>query len=136
MRVSVNQTVLLVEDDPDLAELYLLQLKRAGFKVRLAETAQAALRQLERRPPEVIVLDMLLPEYNGLGLLHEMRGYSDWRAIPVIILSNIPARELGVTEHTLEQLGISRYLEKAKTSGPQLVAALQAIMNPKPASRE
>ncbi|MBI3984123.1 response regulator [Candidatus Microgenomates bacterium] len=132
MRVPVIQTILLVEDDPDLAELYQLQLQRAGYKVRLAETAQAALRQLERRPPQAIILDMLLPEYNGLGILHEMRSYDDWRTIPVVILSNIPARELGVTEYTLQQLGIARYLEKAHTSGSQLVATLKAVLTPKP----
>ncbi|MBI4101016.1 response regulator transcription factor [Candidatus Microgenomates bacterium] len=120
-------TVLLVEDDADLGEMYKLQLGQAGWQVVIADNAQAALDALDRAAVEVIVLDILLPLSNGLSLLYELRSYSDWSKIPVIILSNVPVKEIGLAEAALERLGVMAYLDKTRTNHRELITAVQAV---------
>ncbi len=121
---KANRVVLLVEDDADLAEMYRLQIEPAGYEVILAADAQAALDSLDDLRIDAVILDILLPKYNGLGILHELRSYEDWRRLPVIILSNVSAAELGLSKRRQLQLGIAGYLDKATTQAVDLVSAL------------
>lgn len=116
--------ILLVEDDDDLAEMYELQLRWGQHQVKLAKDAQAALDVLDTFPAEAIVLDIMLPGHNGLSVLYELRSYSDWRRIPVIVLSNISLDELGVSQAGLKALGVVQYLDKSHTNTEQLLAAI------------
>lgn len=120
--------VLLIEDDPDLAEMYGLQLRGVGYELRTVDSAQKALDALDRQAAELIILDMLLPGTNGLAILHELRSYSDWREIPVIILSNVAAAEVGVKRTILKQLGVSAYLEKSKIKSQDLQVAVKVAL--------
>jgi len=122
---AAKPAVLLVEDDQDLAELYRLQLEQAGWGVRVAASAQAALDELDKKGVGVIVLDILLPQVNGLSVVHQLRSYEDWRHIPVIIFSNLAPRDLGITPAVLSRLGVKAYLEKGTTSARALVEAVK-----------
>ncbi|HLB40890.1 MAG TPA: response regulator [Candidatus Babeliales bacterium] len=118
--------VLLVEDDKDLAEMYSLQLRHGKHQVRVAGDAQSALDVLDKFAAEIIVLDIMLPGHNGLSILYELRSYSDWRKIPVIVLSNISIEELGISRGGMQALGIKQYLDKTHTRAKQLLDALAA----------
>lgn len=126
MKIKIKPTVLVVEDDRELAEMYQLQLEAAGYGVRLAQTAQGALGELEKHSIGLIIVDILLAKQNGLSILHELRSYSDWSNIPVIILSNVSANELGVNRKLLRELGVRAYLEKSQTKAATLQAAVAA----------
>src|SRR5687767_15473271 len=104
--------LLLVEDDKDLAEMYSLQLRYGKHQVHLATDAQAALDVLDKHQVDMIILDIMLPGQNGLSVLYELRSYSDWKKIPVLILSNLSPQELGLTSRGLEALGVRQYLDK------------------------
>ena len=119
--------VLLVEDDWDLGEMYSLQLKRSGHSVEWARDGQAALDLLDGQPADIIVLDILLPGSNGLNVLYELRSYDDWHELPVIILSNVPAADIGMTPKKLAELGVKAYLVKARTKPLQLVDTLAKV---------
>ncbi len=125
MSVKTKPRVLLVEDDQDLVELYRLQLEQGDCQVSLAGYAQAALDELDNKPIDVIVLDILLPQVNGLSIVHQLRSYEDWHQIPVIILSNLSPRDLGITPGLLSRLGVRAYLEKSSTNAQTLVAAVR-----------
>ena len=103
--------VLLIEDDLDLAELYRLQLE-PRHSVLHAQEAQQAYDMLAESPVDVILLDLLLPETNGIAVLQELRSYSDWRRIPVVILSNLRPDEIGLDYDLQRQFGIEAVLEK------------------------
>src|SRR5438132_501341 len=120
--------VLLVEDDKDLTEMYTLQLRYGGHSVQAAATAQQALDILNDKTIDVILLDLMLPNHNGIIILYELRSYEDWQKIPVIILSNTSARELGISGSALKTLGIRNYLDKAHTKPDQLLEAIEAAL--------
>ncbi len=119
--------VLLIEDDPELSEMYRLALSQAEIDVHLEGHAQAGLDALEAHTFDALILDILLPEHNGLSVLHELRTYHDWAKLPVIILSNLRPYETGFKQRDYAQFGIAAYLIKSETKPHQLVAALKRL---------
>ena len=83
-------TILVVDDEPDLlAELKPL-LERSGFVVSTALDDVAALRQIEQQQPDLIVLDILLPNTSGREILRYIRQKNNW--VPVILLTRVSTR--------------------------------------------
>lgn len=128
-----SKSILIIEDDPDLADMYMLQLTGVGYRVMTAPSAQAALDVLDKQSIDLILLDVLLPNSNGFAILHELRSYPDWRDIPVVMLSNVTLAEVGVSKGLLKELGVYAYLEKPKAKAGVLAATVKkALTNAKP----
>ena len=81
--------VLVVEDDPDQADLLKLYLVDAGYEVVLAVNGREALEEMKRQPPDLIVLDLLMPEMNGFAFLEAKAQNREFASIPVMILSAV-----------------------------------------------
>jgi len=79
--------ILAIEDDAELSYLYQSFLTEEGYEVLLARDAYEALRRLRDPPPDVILLDLMLPGADGYTLLQEMRARPDLRDVPVIVVS-------------------------------------------------
>ncbi len=79
--------ILIVEDDRDIADLLRLYLEKAGYTVDVALTGEDVLERVRRQPPDLIVLDLMLPGMDGLTICRTLRGSETTAAIPVIILS-------------------------------------------------
>ena len=80
--------VLLLEDDPDLAELYSVVLHDAGYAVEVARNGHEGLDVLRRASPDLIVSDIMMPEMDGLAFLREVRADAALRFLPVIMLTS------------------------------------------------
>lgn len=120
--------VLLIEPDRILGQTYTRALRRAGHKVRLVSSAQAAVYGVDTVRPDVIVLELQLPVHNGVEFLYEFRSYSEWLDIPVVVHSFVPPYE--VAAPTLQrELGVRQFLYKPATSLARLVAAV-AVYDP------
>ncbi|MDB5174757.1 MAG: hypothetical protein JWO87_3633 [Phycisphaerales bacterium] len=96
-------SILVVDDDADGREAVTRFLSRSGYSVRSAPNGRAALMSLLTTYPDVIILDMMMPEMSGLELLEVMRSYLRMSKLPVILLTAYPAgqhieraKELGV----------------------------------------
>ncbi len=74
--------VLIVEDDKGISDFIIPELEHEGFKTRLAETGRQALEMFEAEEPDLILLDVMLPELNGLEVLRRIRAKSN---VPVIL---------------------------------------------------
>jgi len=79
--------VLVIEDDASVCELLLSCLSKAGYRVSIAQSGEAALPQIEEDPPEVVVLDLNLPGMNGLDVCRTMRRDPWMGQIPVLMLT-------------------------------------------------
>lgn len=79
--------VLVVDDEPDAVELIAFNLKAAGFKVIKASSGLEALRLVKTRPPDLIVLDLMLPEVDGLEVCKMLRRESETASIPIIMVT-------------------------------------------------
>ena len=83
--------ILIVEDDDSIRELLHSLLTKAGRSVIEAENGRIALERVAERQPELILLDLIMPEMDGFTFLDELRKTEDWRNIPVVVVS---AKEL------------------------------------------
>jgi PAS domain S-box-containing protein len=120
-----HRTVLVVEDDEATRSMLQRTLEKDGWSVDAAEHGRIALTYLETRRPDLILLDLMMPELDGFGFLEAMRHNPATASIPVVVLT---AKDL--TEEERERLsgGVARVVQK-DTSGPDmLIAQLHAAI--------
>lgn len=116
--------ILIVEDDPDIAELLAVSFRKEGWESIVAGEGEEALRLVESAAPDFCVLDLLLPGMGGLAVLRSLRKSPNGQSMPVIIAS-----ALGEDEDVVKglELGADDYL--AKPFSPQvLVARMRALL--------
>lgn len=87
-------TVLVVEDDRALRDLMELMLTRRGFNVLTASDGMEALELIRTASPQVILLDILLPQMNGLELMRQLQAEAATPAVPIIVISALGFREV------------------------------------------
>src|SRR5258708_28479124 len=80
--------ILLVDDDEVVVEAYRMKLAQQGFEVLTASDGLAAGNSLQASKPEVVVLDLMMPKFNGFVVLKYLRSEAELRAAPVLVLSN------------------------------------------------
>lgn len=117
-------TVLVVEDDESLAELLTYNLEQAGYDVELAATGDDALLAVAERPPQLIVLDWMLPGISGIELCRRFRARPETRSIPVIMLT---ARAEEADRVRGLATGADDYVTKP-FSVAELMARIQALL--------
>lgn len=123
MSSNKKTSLLVVEDDEHLAEVYQMKFEKRNFDVKVARSGQEAFVILDTFTPEVIILDLVMKEIDGFEVLLELKKNEKWANIPVIIASNLgqkdnldEAMSLGASEYviksdsTLENL--ARLVEK------------------------
>jgi two-component system KDP operon response regulator KdpE len=114
-------TVLVIEDDRQIRRFLRAMLQSQGYVVLEAETGKDGLREAAERPPEVIVLDLGLPDMEGLDVLREIR---QWSNLPVIVLS---ARGQEFQKVQALDAGADDYLTKP-FGAPELAARLRVAL--------
>jgi CheY-like chemotaxis protein len=103
------KTVLLVEDSRFLRVLSERALVRAGYRVVTACDGEEALRLACEQPPDLILLDMLLPKLTGPEVLRSLKTTPKTARVPIIVLSSLPQSN----ERTLRKDGATAYIEKS-----------------------
>jgi DNA-binding response OmpR family regulator len=113
--------VLVVEDEASIAEVVSLYLKRAGYQAQIASDGRQAMNFFERRQPDLVILDLMLPEVDGLSLTRWLRGRSN---VPIIMLT---ARREEIDRITGLEMGADDYVVKP-FSPQELVSRVRAVM--------
>jgi two-component system KDP operon response regulator KdpE len=113
--------VLVVDDEPQILRALELKLHGAGYTVDVAATAAEALAQAAMRPPDAVILDLLLPDGNGTRVCRELRQWTD---VPIVVLSAV-----GEEKEKIAALdaGADDYLTKPFSSD-ELLARLRAVV--------
>jgi len=120
--------IVLVEDDPFLIDIYTLKIKEAGFEVQAVEDGDKALSALEKEKPDLLLLDIVLPNCDGWEVLKRVREKEQFKDLPVIILSNLGQKQ--EVEKGLD-LGAVKYLIKAHYTPTEVVEEVKKIFNKK-----
>lgn len=89
-----SHNVLVVEDDFYIRELYVRELEKSNFKVRVADNVKLALEEIAKEKPELIMLDLMLPIRSGFDVLEHVKGQEELKSIKVVILSNLGEDEI------------------------------------------
>jgi len=110
-RIDRCDRVLVAEDDPAIANLIAYNVERAGYEVAIAADGVEALRRLREDPPDLLILDLLLPLQSGWQVLREMRSQRGMRlaTLPVLIVSALACNRL---QEEISRMGAQRLLGK------------------------
>jgi DNA-binding response OmpR family regulator len=112
--------VAIVEDDLAIAQMYRMKFEAEGYRVDIAENGKLGLALCEQMKPDLVLLDLMMPEMNGDEMLEKLRA-TDWgKDIKVIILTNVGEQE---APDKLKNLHVSTYIVKAEMT-PKQVAEL------------
>ena len=116
--------VLIVEDEPDIRELVVHHLKREGYQVSAASSGEEALRQVLAAPPDLVLLDLMMPAMDGLEVCRRLRQDPATAMLPIVMLTakgDEVDRVLGL------EIGADDYIVKP-FSPKELVARVRAVL--------
>ncbi len=119
-------SILLVEDDEAASRLMQGMFEEASCHVVMAANGIQALEQLGQARPDVIVLDLMMPEMDGFEFLTALRGHADWQTIPVIVVT---ARDLTIDDHLHLNGQVDRILQKDAVTGKTLLKEIRTMIN-------
>jgi DNA-binding response OmpR family regulator len=116
--------IYIVDDEPDILELVELNLSRAGFLTETFERAESMLKALAQKVPDLLVLDLMLPDTDGMELCKKLRAEEKYRRLPIVMLT---ARV--TTEDRIQGLdyGADDYITKP-FSPSELIARIKAVL--------
>jgi two-component system KDP operon response regulator KdpE len=112
--------VLVVEDEPALARALAITLRARSYQVDVAHTGAAALDLAAARPPDLVVLDLGLPDLDGMDVLRALRG---WSTVPVVVLSarqasedKVEALDAGADDYVSKPFGMAELLARLRAA--------------------
>lgn len=106
---STSKTVLIIEDEEDAAELFAEMMRVSGFRVLKTFNSTPALKMMADEKPDVVILDIMMPEISGLDLLRQMRRDPKLAGIPAVVVS---AKSMPADIKNGMEAGASSYLTK------------------------
>lgn len=118
-------TIALIEDEEVLREILESKLKKEGFEVCSAKDGHAGLDMIRARHPDLVLLDIIMPQMDGMEVLSRMHDDADLARIPVIIISN-SGQEVEIEKATA--LGAKDYLVKAEFDPQEVLDKIRALL--------
>lgn len=118
------ERVLIVDDDPDILRLVSYNLTQAGFDAVAADSGRKAIEIVQQQPPDLIILDVMLPDVDGMEVCRTLRGHDASRHIPIIMLT---ARSEEIDRVVGFELGADDYVMKP-FSPRELILRVKSIL--------
>ncbi len=118
------QTILVVEDEPNIVESLSFLMKKAGFIVRVARDGNTAIRTIESGAPDLVLLDIMMPRRDGYEVCRTIRANPDWDRVRIIMLS---AKGRDLDRRKGLELGADDYITKP-FSTREIVERVQEIL--------
>lgn len=125
INMTTIKKVAIIEDDPTISQMYRMKFEADGFEVQTAENGRLGVALVEKIRPDVILLDIRMPEMSGAEALTEIRKHTWGKHIPVLILTNVGEEE---APKTLAVLGVYAYIVKADLTPRQVVEKVKEAL--------
>ncbi len=116
-----KEKILIVEDEPDIVRMLEYNLKKEGFRTVCASGGEESLRRVEREHPDIILLDLMLPEIDGLEVCRRLKQNPETSGIPVIMLTakgretdKIVGLELGADDYITKPFSVAELIARIK----------------------
>jgi len=124
-RARPQSPVLVVEDDAGLREMMRRTLEIEGWAMIEAANGRVALERLIEQRPELILLDLLMPEMDGFQFLEEVRKHEEWRSIPIVVVT---AKDLTEEDHRRLSASVARVLQKGTHSREEMLREVRKLV--------
>jgi DNA-binding response OmpR family regulator len=115
--------IAIIEDDQAISQMYRFKFEADGYEVETAENGKLGLELAEKMKPDIILLDLMMPEMNGDEMLAKMRETSWGKHIKVVILTNRGEQEI---PDSIKRLGVSHLILKADMTPRQVATVVKA----------
>ncbi len=122
---SQTCSVLVIEDDASVREMMQMSLEREGWSVCSAANGRIGLELLAKQPPDLVLLDLLMPEMNGFEFVKELRQHPEWRSIPVIVLT---AKEITAEDRLRLSGRVEKILTKTEYTRDEFLQEIRNIV--------
>jgi CheY-like chemotaxis protein len=112
--MAKSANILIVDDDPDIREAAKIILETQPYKLTFASNGEECLGQVKKSTPDLILLDLLMPQKDGFEVIKELRAYHSYPRIPILILTAV-RKEAGDRRYELEtglSMDVDDYVEK------------------------
>ncbi len=119
--------VLIADDDAAVRKLYEIELKGKGYDVETAENGEEALRHVTSAKPDIILLDVMMPQKDGITTLKALKAHPTLATIPVIMLTNFGQED--IVKDALSS-GATDYLLKYKITPSEMADKISQILSP------
>jgi DNA-binding response OmpR family regulator len=120
-----QKKILVVEDELSMREIVVEKLQMAGFNVLQAEDGAIAIKMIVKERPDLVLLDLMLPEIDGFGVLERVRKNKVVANTPIIILTNLWSKEEIIKTKTL---GVSAYIIKAYMTTEEILEKVKEVL--------
>ena len=120
-----KKKILLVEDDKMISSMYQTKLEQEGYLVILAENGAAAIDLALAEKPDLILLDIILPQIDGFSVLKQLRAAESTKDIPIVMLTNLGTEE---DKAKGEKYGATAYLVKASLTPTQVSGKIKEYL--------
>lgn len=106
------KTILIVDDEEDIRNMLKIALEKDGFLVETADNGQAALDQIDRRRPDLVLLDLKMPRRNGYHLFAQLKSDEKLQAIPIIVITALTQGSDREDSEWARRMGAEGFLTK------------------------
>jgi DNA-binding response OmpR family regulator len=117
--------IAIIEDDPVINQMYRMKFEADGFEVQLADNGKRGVAMVEAMQPDLILLDLKMPNMDGAEALEKIREHDWGKNIPVIVLTNLGEEE---APKSLKSLGVLSYIVKADFTPSQVVVRVKEAL--------
>lgn len=128
--------ILIIEDDINLIELYEAKFTMEQYEVMTASDGEQGIQKAIESQPDVIMLDILMPNVNGFEVLKELKDHKETRDIPVLVYTNLGSSDSDEKRELAFSLGAADYLIKALHEPDAIVDRVNALIRGKDKTAE
>jgi signal transduction histidine kinase/CheY-like chemotaxis protein len=123
---SARGPILVIEDDPDTLEITCDLLVQAGWSIQAAENSIEAIEIIEKCPPMLILLDLMMPEMDGFEVIKKLRYHPQWQLIPIIVITSV---ELSTSEYAQLSKQVQNIFQKGKYELQDLLNEVNEVVS-------
>lgn len=134
--MNENQLVYIVEDDASIRELEMYALKNSGFEVMGFDTGAQLYKQIEQKIPDIILLDIMLPEDDGLDVLTTVRQTAQYSSVPVIMVTAktseidaVKGLDMGADDYITKPFGVMELVSRVKAVLRRTAKKPKSVLN-------
>ena len=117
--------ILIVDDEPDIIEFLTYNLEREGYDIVSAPDGRQGLEAAQREKPDLIILDIMMPEMDGFEVIRRVKANPGWKDIPIVVVT---AKDLTDSECGFLNQSVDRIIQKAGLAGESLMKEVQGLL--------